>query len=72
MASFSHLLAVLIVGISANTSFADTMYKSIRPDGKIVLIAENDGSTSIVFNINYNGKIAPTSLDAGAVATYIF
>ena len=36
MASFSHLLVVLIIGISANTSFADTMYKSIRPDGKIV------------------------------------
>ena len=36
MASFSRLLIVLIIGISANTSFADTMYKSIRPDGKIV------------------------------------
>lgn len=36
MASFPHLLVVFILGISATTTFAETMYKSIRPDGKIV------------------------------------
>lgn len=36
MAPFSHLFVVLIIGISSATSFADTMYKSKRPDGRIV------------------------------------
>src|ERR1035437_6202576 len=36
MAFFSHFIIVLIIGISATTSFADTMYKSRRPDGRIV------------------------------------
>lgn len=43
-----------------------------RADGKIVLIVENDGNSPETFNIKINGKIATTSLDAGAVATYIF
>lgn len=43
-----------------------------RADGKIVLIVENDGGAPETFNIKINGKIATTSLDAGAVATYIF
>lgn len=43
-----------------------------RADGKIVLIVENDGGAPETFNIKINGKVATTSLDAGAVATYIF
>ena len=40
------------------------------PDGKKVLIVENDGSSSAVFNIKFNNKWAVASLDAGSVATY--
>lgn len=43
-----------------------------RADGKLVLIVENDGANSEIFNIKINGKIATTSLDAGAVGTYVF
>ena len=42
------------------------------PNGKIVLIVENDGATPELFNIRINGKWAATSLDGGSVATYIF
>lgn len=43
-----------------------------RPDGKLVLIVENDGSGAESFNIRMNGKIATLSLDAGAIGTYVF
>ncbi len=42
------------------------------PAGKIVLIVENDGTSSEFFNIKYNGKWVTTSLDAGSVATYVW
>jgi len=42
------------------------------PDGKKVLIVENDGSASEIFNIKYNGKWAVVSLDAGAVGTFVW
>ena len=42
------------------------------PDGKKVLIVENDGNSSELFNVKYNGKWFTTSLDAGAVGTYIW
>ena len=42
------------------------------PDGKKVLIVENDGSTSEIFNIKYNGNWITTSLESGSVATYIW
>ncbi len=32
----SRFLIVLVIALSAATSFADTMYKSIKPDGRIV------------------------------------
>ena len=44
----------------------------LRPDGKKVLLVENDGSTNTQFNIKYNNKWVVTSLDAGAVGTYIW
>lgn len=43
-----------------------------RPDGKKVLIVENDGSTLQSFNISYNGKRVTSSLEAGAVGTYVW
>ena len=44
----------------------------LTPDGKKVLLVENDGSTNTQFNIKYNNKWVVTSLDAGAVGTYIW
>lgn len=42
------------------------------PEGKKVLIVLNDDSTAQNFNIVFNGKMATTSLAAGAVATYVW
>ena len=42
------------------------------PEGKLVLIVENDGANGESFNIEYNGKWVTTSLDAGAVGTYVW
>ena len=42
------------------------------PAGKKVLIVVNIGSTSEMFNIKYNGKWITTSLDEGAVGTYVW
>ncbi|MCU1221913.1 MAG: glucosylceramidase [Edaphobacter sp.] len=42
------------------------------PDGKRVLIVSNTGSASQAFNIRYQGNVASTSLNAGAVGTYIW
>ena len=43
-----------------------------RPDGKKVMIVENDGSTTQQFNIKFNDKWVTTGLDAGAVGTYVW
>ncbi len=42
------------------------------PAGKKVLIVENDGTSSLNFNIGFNGKQVATSLPAGGVGTYIW
>ncbi len=42
------------------------------PAGKTVLLVVNDGANGEVFNIKHNGKWATTSLDAGAVGTFIW
>jgi glucosylceramidase len=44
----------------------------LRPDGKKVLIVLNDGNVATNFSIVYKGKKAVTSLEAGAVATYVW
>ena len=43
-----------------------------RPDGKKVLVVENDGSSSQSFNIVFNGKRVTTSLEGGAVGTFVW
>ncbi len=43
-----------------------------RPDGKKVLIVENDGDNSTVFTIAFAGKKVTATLDGGAVATYVW
>lgn len=42
------------------------------PTGKIVLIVVNDGNTAEQFNIKYNGRWITTSLESGAVGTYVW
>lgn len=43
-----------------------------RPDGKKVLIVENDGHSNQTFNIKFNGQWVTSTLPAGAVATYVW
>jgi len=43
-----------------------------RPDGKKVLIVENDGNSAQTFNINFKGRWVSPTLDAGAVATFVW
>lgn len=54
-----------IVGNLQNVAFK-------TPAGKLVLLVENDGDVAQIFNIKHNGKWITTSLDAGAVGTYIW
>lgn len=42
------------------------------PEGKKVLIVENDGATGQSFNIRFKGEWVTSTLDAGAVATYVW
>ncbi|HET9825132.1 MAG TPA: glycoside hydrolase family 30 beta sandwich domain-containing protein, partial [Chitinophagaceae bacterium] len=44
----------------------------LTPDGSKVLIVENDGNSFQKFNIRFNDKWVTTSLDAGAVGTYVW
>ncbi len=43
-----------------------------NPEGKKVLIVLNNGSSPEVFNIKFNGKSFTTSLNNGAVATFVW
>ncbi|QDA59960.1 glycoside hydrolase family 30 protein [Hymenobacter jejuensis] len=42
------------------------------PNGNKVLIVQNDQPTPQTFNIRYQGKLAPATLNAGAVGTYVW
>ncbi len=42
------------------------------PNGKKVLIVENDGSNITSFNIRFNDKSVTATLDGGAVGTYVW
>lgn len=42
------------------------------PGDKKVLIVENDGTTTELFNIKFNGKWITTSLEGGSAGTYIW
>ena len=44
----------------------------LTPEGKKVLVVENDAATSATFNISFTGERAVTTLPAGAVATYVW
>jgi len=42
------------------------------PNGDKVLVVQNDAKTAQTFNIQFNGKIITTALNAGAVGTYVW
>ena len=42
------------------------------PGGKKVLIVENDGNSTAIFNIKYNGKWSVASLESGSVGTFVW
>ena len=58
-------IATAIAGNLSNVAFK-------TPTGKTVLLVVNDGRNPESFNIKHNGKWATTSLDAGAVGTFIW
>jgi glucosylceramidase len=58
------------IGSNISGNLYNAAFKT--PSGQIVLIVENDGSTAETFNIKYNQKQISTTLNAGAVATYVW
>jgi len=58
------------IGSTVITGLSNVAF--LRPDGKKVLIALNDGTTDISFNIKFDGKQNTTLLPAGTVGTYIW
>ena len=60
------------VRIATNNVGNLTNVAFITPTGKKILIVVNIGATSELYNIKYNGKWVTSSLDAGAVGTYVW
>jgi glucosylceramidase len=60
------------VRIGSNVTGALNNVAFKRPDGKKVLIVENDGPAATGFSIRYNNQLVRTSLPGGGVATYIW
>lgn len=70
IAHASKFVPVGSIRISSNISGNLQNVAFITPTGKKVLIVENDGDSSEIFNIKFNGKWVTTSLDGGSVGTY--
>ncbi|MCF6142211.1 glucosylceramidase [Flavobacterium sp. K77] len=60
------------VRISSNNSGNLNTVAFKTPAGKKVLLVENDGETTTLFNIKYNGTWITTSLEGNSVGTYIW
>ena len=60
------------VRIASNINGALNNVAFETPDGKKVLIVENDGSNAVTFNIRFNGMWAATTLAGGNVGTYVW
>ncbi|GGK18354.1 glucosylceramidase [Yeosuana aromativorans] len=58
------------IGSNISGDIQNVAFKT--PNGKKVLIVENNGDLSTTFNVKYNGKWFVTSLAAGAVGTYVW
>ena len=62
---------VRYVSLSTKTATLSTVaFKN--PEGKKVLIVLNIGTNPEVFNIKFNGKTVTTSLNNGAVGTFVW
>ncbi|HZK95489.1 MAG TPA: glycoside hydrolase family 30 beta sandwich domain-containing protein [Prolixibacteraceae bacterium] len=60
------------VRIDSNLSLTLPNVAFKNPDGKKVLIVQNNSGAKKVFNISFNGKTGSTSLEKDAVGTYIW
>jgi len=60
------------VRISSTVNAGLSNVAFLTPQGNKVLIALNDGSSDVAFNIKMNGKWAAANLPAGCVATYVW
>ena len=60
------------VRISSNITSSLYNVAFITAAGKKVLIVENDGGAATSFNIRFNSKWVPVTLDAGAVGTFVW
>lgn len=58
------------INSSADNTLSNVAFKT--PDGKKALIVMNTSNTDQTFNISYNGKIATTTLPAGAAGTFVW
>lgn len=58
------------IGSNISGNLHNVAFKT--PLGQIVVIVENDGNTPETFNIKYNQKQISTTINAGAVATYVW
>ena len=58
------------IGSEASTELPNVAFKT--PDGKTVLIVQNNSGVKKVFTIRFNGKTASTYLAKGAVGTYVW
>jgi len=58
------------IGSNISGNLYNVAFKT--PSGQTVLIVENDGIAAETFNIKYNQKQISTTLNAGAVATYVW
>jgi glucosylceramidase len=58
------------IASTANASINNVAFK--RPDGKTVLIAENDTNADITFNIKKNGEWVGVLLKASSVGTFVW
>jgi glucosylceramidase len=60
------------VRIASNNAGSIVTVAFKNPEGKKVLIALNKGTGTEAFNIKFNGKMVTTSLNSGAVGTYVW
>ena len=58
------------IGSDSSSSLPNVAFKT--PEGKKVLIVQNNSGARKIFNIKFNGKTASAILDKGAVGTYIW
>jgi glucosylceramidase len=60
------------VRIASNNSGSFVTVAFNNPEGKKVLIVLNKGTQTESFNIKFKGKMVTSSLNGGAVGTYVW